>query len=169
MEEGECISRPVFEILGEASASVEPGDGPLDNPSARQKDEAFGRIRPFDDLDFKFGEVFGNPFLEDRSLIGAVAEEFFQERIETEQGRHQQKTTIPVLNIRWMNDRMHQQALRIDEDMSFLAFDLLAGVIAIRINTDPPFSALFTLWLSMMQAVGLASRSSSSRHCTYKA
>jgi hypothetical protein len=29
--------------------------------------------------------------------------------------------------------------------------------------------ALFTLWLSMMQAVGLASRSAFSRHSTYSA
>jgi len=31
------------------------------------------------------------------------------------------------------------------------------------------FSALFTLWLSITQAVGLASRPASSRHCTYSA
>jgi hypothetical protein len=38
-----------------------------------------------------------------------------------------------------------------------------------RIDTGPPFSALFTLWLLMMQAVGLASRSTFSRHSTYSA
>jgi hypothetical protein len=31
------------------------------------------------------------------------------------------------------------------------------------------FSALFTLWLSTIQAVGLASRSACSRHFTYRA
>ena len=31
------------------------------------------------------------------------------------------------------------------------------------------FSALFTLWLSITQAVGLASRPIASRHCTYSA
>ena len=30
----------------------------------------------------------------------------------------------------------------------------------------PPFSALFTLWLSMTQAAGLAARSMASRHFT---
>ena len=34
------------------------------------------------------------------------------------------------------------------------------------IDADPPFSALFTLWLSMMAAVGLASRCACSRHCS---
>jgi hypothetical protein len=58
----------------------------------------------------------------------------------------------------------HQQALGIDQDMAFLATDFLPRIIAFRIDADPPFSALFTLWLSMMRAVGLASRSACSRH-----
>jgi hypothetical protein len=53
--------------------------------------------------------------------------------------------------------------------MSLLAFDQLACIESLKINTGPPFSALFTLWLSMMQAVGLASRSAFSRHSTYSA
>jgi hypothetical protein len=59
---------------------------------------------------------------------------------------------------------MHQQTLGIDQDMSLLAADLLPRVIPFGIDAGPPFSALFTLWLSMMQAVGLACRSTSSRH-----
>jgi hypothetical protein len=65
-----------------------------------------------------------------------------------------------------MNDGVQQQAQRIYEKMALLAFDLLARIIAVRINPGPPFSALFTLWLSMMAAVGLASRSLCSRHST---
>jgi len=54
--------------------------------------------------------------------------------------------------------------LRIDQNMPLLALDQLARVEAVAVDADPPFSALFTLWLSMMQAVGLASRSAFSRH-----
>ena len=43
------------------------------------------------------------------------------------------------------------------------AFPIL-GKIAVRINADLPFSALWTLWLSMIAAVGLASRPACSRH-----
>jgi hypothetical protein len=53
---------------------------------------------------------------------------------------------------------VHQQALRIDEDVPLLTFDLLACIVARRINRRPPFSALLTLWLSMIAAVGLGSR-----------
>jgi hypothetical protein len=56
--------------------------------------------------------------------------------------------------------------LHVDKDMPFLALDLFARIKPVWIN---PFSALFTLWLSMMQAVGLASRSALSRHSTYSA
>jgi len=48
--------------------------------------------------------------------------------------------------------------------MTLLALDQLAGIKAMRVDADPPFSALFTLWLSITQAVGLASRSACSRH-----
>src|SRR5258706_9344657 len=53
---------------------------------------------------------------------------------------------------------------RIYQNMALLTLDLLARIIAMRIDAGPPFSALFTLWLSMMAAVGLASRSAFSRH-----
>jgi hypothetical protein len=56
--------------------------------------------------------------------------------------------------------------LRINEDVPLLAFDLLASVKGVRIDAAPPFSALFTLWLSITAAVGLASRSICSRHFT---
>jgi hypothetical protein len=61
---------------------------------------------------------------------------------------------------------MHQEALRIDENVTLLALDLLARIIAMRIDAEPPFSPDLTLWLSMIAAVGLASRAACSRHFT---
>jgi hypothetical protein len=62
-----------------------------------------------------------------------------------------------------------KEAYGIDEDVTLLAFDLLACIIAIRVDAAPPFSAPLTLWLSMTPAVGLASRPIVSRHFTYNA
>jgi hypothetical protein len=45
-----------------------------------------------------------------------------------------------------MHDGVDQEALRIDENLPFLAFDLLARVIAVRVDARPPFSADLTLW-----------------------
>ena len=66
-----------------------------------------------------------------------------------------------------MNDSVEQEAFRVYENVALLTLDFLARVETMRINGGPPFSALLTLWLSMMAAVGLASRSSFSRHATY--
>jgi hypothetical protein len=99
-------------------------------------------------------------------LIGAVGEQLFEKGEEVEQRRQQGKTAIAILNVGGGDDAVQKQALRVDENMPLLALDQLARIKAGRIDARPPFSALFTLWLSMMQAVGLASRSAFSRHLT---
>jgi hypothetical protein len=65
-----------------------------------------------------------------------------------------------------MHRSAQQQAERIYENVALLALDLLSRIVAMRIDARPPFSALLTLWLSMIAAVGLASRSSRSLHFT---
>ena len=64
------------------------------------------------------------------------------------------------------HQRVQHQAQRIDQDVTLLTFDQLAGIEAMRVDARAPFSALFTVWLSITQAVGLASRSACSRHLT---
>ena len=118
-----------------------------------------------DDLDV---DARQNPLyraLELWPLVAAVGIELDQERERAEQARHQQRPAVAVLDVGGVHDGVHQQALRIDEDMPLLALDLLARVIARRINRRSPFSALLTLWLSMIAAVGLASREAAWRHC----
>ena len=74
-----------------------------------------------------------------------------------------QKSAITVLQVGRMNGDGEDQTEGIDEEMAFLAFDLLARVIARRVDARPPFSALLTLWLSITAALGEASRPSRSR------
>ena len=78
----------------------------------------------------------------------------------------QQDAAVAILDVGGMDDGVQQQTQRVYENVALLAFDFLARIIAMRIDAGPPFSALFTLWLSMMAAVGLASRPSCSRHLT---
>jgi hypothetical protein len=99
-------------------------------------------------------------------LIAAIGEQLLQKREIPEQCAQNENAAVSVLDVGGMNDRMKQQAYRVDKNMPLLAVDLLARIIAVRINTAPPFSALFTLWLSMTAAVGLASRPAASRHFT---
>ena len=152
-----------FPILGQATASVQPTDGSLDDPAFRH-DDKFAKLGAFDDLDIDVPAHALQSVLEKRSLIAAVGIELEQEWKHAEQRAHQQQAAIAILDVGGVNDGVQQQALRIYQDVTLLSLDLLAGVVTRRIDMGPPFSALFTLWLSMMAAVGLACRSSISRH-----
>ena len=123
-------------------------------------------IGSFDDFGFKVRQDFCERAAENRPLIGAVGKQFFKEWKLTEQRCQQEDAAIAILNASGMNDGMEQQTHRVYENMALLTLDLLARIVPGRINAGPPFSALFTLWLSMMQAVGLASRPALSRHST---
>jgi hypothetical protein len=63
-----------------------------------------------------------------------------------------------------MNNGLYQKTLGVDDDVALLALDFLAAVVARRVDVRLPFSALFTLRLSIIPAVGPASRPACSRH-----
>jgi hypothetical protein len=42
-----------------------------------------------------------------------------------------------------MHDGVHQQTLRVDENVALLALDFLACIIAVRVNLRPPFLGAF--------------------------
>jgi hypothetical protein len=98
-------------------------------------------------------------------LIAAISIELHEKWKHAKHSRHDQGATITILNVGGVHYGMNQQALRINEDVTFLALDLLARIETGRIM-DPPFSALFTLCESITADVGLASRPIASRHFT---
>ena len=112
------------------------------------------------------GQDGGQGAVKDRALISAVGEQFPEKGKQAEQCRQQLKAAVAILNVGGGDEAVQQQALRVDQDMALLALDQLTRVKAGRVDADPPFSVLFTLWLSMTQAVGLASRSAFFRHLT---
>src|SRR5271165_2924330 len=169
-QEGERLAVEAFPILGQSSAAAEPGQAAFDDPALGQDDEAFDLIRSFDDFDVEARQNAFHRALELRPLVAGVGIELDQEREGAEQARHHERAAVAILDVSGMHDRMHQQALRVDEDVALLALDFLARVVAGRIDARPPFSALLTLWLvpglfdpGMMAAVGLASREAASR------
>jgi len=160
------LSIEVFEILGQPPATTKPRKGSFDDPTSGQNLEAFGRVRALDDLgdDIRQGLLLRVAKL--RSLIAAVREQLLQKREFSEHCAQNENAAITILNVGRMNQPVKQQTYRIDENMPLLALDLLSYIVAVRINATPPFSALFTLWLSMTAAVGLAARPAASRHFT---
>ena len=99
----------------------------------------------FDDFGFETGQNLGDRVAEHRPLIGAVGKQFLEEWKPTEQRRQQCDAAIAILDAGGMNDGVQQQTQRIDENVPLLALDQLAGIEPVRIDADPPFSALFTL------------------------
>src|ERR1700712_2585157 len=110
--------------------------------------------------------ICSQTLLELSALIAAVSVKLQQKRKQAEQCAHREYAAIAILDIGGMDNGVQQQALCIYQDMALLALELFARIIAMRIDRDPPFSALLTLWLSMMAAVGLALRSANWGHST---
>jgi hypothetical protein len=156
----------VFPVLCQPATATQPTDGALDNPTFRQNDEALGPIGTTDDFNDQVRHDVRQPVMEHRPRVGAVSKQLLEEWELSEQCGQEHQATVAILNIGWRHQRMQQQTQCIDENVALLAFDQLAGIESMEIDAGPPFSALFTLWLSTMQAVGLASASSCSRHLT---
>src|SRR5262245_57693277 len=74
-----------------------------------------------------------------------------------------QPSAITILQVGRVDDDVQQEAERVDENVPLAARDLLARVIARRIERRPPFCAPLALWASMIATVGLASRPACSR------
>ena len=66
---------------------------------------------------------------------------------------------VPVLNVRRMHHYTQEQTHSIHNYVPLSSFNLLAGIIA----AGPPFSVVFTDWLSIMAAVGVGLLPSPSR------
>src|ERR1700710_3282711 len=71
--------------------------------------------------------------------------------------RQYQLGSVSVLHIRRMNHATQNQAQRIHNDVALAALYFLARIVA----AGPPFSVVFTLWLSTIAALGLFLRPSS--------
>ena len=158
-----CTTRSTCNAASRPGAR--PGDGAFDDPALGQHHE-FARVTAPHDLDVHLSAGTGQALLELRPLLARVGVELQQEGIQPQQRRHHQNLAIAILDIGGMHDRVHQQALPVDQDVPLLPLDLFATIEAWRIDAAPPFSGLLTLWLSMMAAVGLASRSACSPHST---
>jgi hypothetical protein len=145
----------------EAAVTPKPGESPFDDPAPPDKLEAALVVRAPDDLesDPLRGQIGGELV----SLVAAIRKDVFDEREQPACLFDQLRGGIPVLHAG--RDRLDakQQPYRIGKRVAFDAFDFLARVIANRIPAAPPFSVAFTACVSMMAAVGEASRPSASR------
>src|ERR1035441_2799331 len=116
-QEDQAAEVEIFPVLGKPAATIETRNGALDDPSARQNDEAFGPIGTPDDFGFELRSDLGQRRMEDRPRIGAVGKEPFQKRKQAEKRGQQQDAAVAILNIGRMNNRVQQQTLCIYQDV----------------------------------------------------
>ena len=161
MHEGGDGSRVALEIAHQASVAADPGERALDDPALRQNDELV-RVGSFDDHQTpRSGRC--NRACGFRSLIAGVGENGLDERKSPAGVLENQPRPVAILHIVGVDDDVQQQTERIDEHMALAPRDFLSGVEALRIKRKAPFGAALALWLSMIAAVGLASRPAASR------
>src|SRR5215207_239050 len=166
-EKGEGIDGKVLEVLGEPAAAAKPGERSFHDPALGQRLEA-GCVVALDDLQPP-AACPGHGFPGSVALVGAISEDDLNERKQPTGGAQDRQSPVSVLDVGRMDHGTEQEAQRVDQDVPLLALDLLARVVTAWINARPPFSALFTLWLSMIAAVGLASLPACSRAWTNRA
>lgn len=159
--DGSCIA---FEVSHQAAVLADPGEGPLDDPSLRQDDEAV-KIGALDDLDLP-ASCSGNCLRHFRSLVSGVGEDPLDKGKAPPRSAQQVARAVAVLNVGRQNAHAEEQTESVDEDMAFAPRDLLARIEALRRKRQAPFCAALALWGSMIAALGLASRPAASRTAT---
>ena len=147
-------------LLGEAAPAAEPAERPLRHPAAWEEDEALGPGEAPDDDQGQPEQEAGEQGRE--PVVSAIGEHDLEPRVEPLQPAQQVTGTIGVLDVGGMDNDAEQQAGSVDRDVALAALDLLCRIPAAR----PPFSVVFTLWVSITAALGLGSRPSRSRSIT---
>jgi hypothetical protein len=126
-----------FEIASQAAIAADPGKGAFHNPSLGQDLEA-GRIRSLHDLQPPCSCAPGDE-RHLRACVSAISKDALDERKHLSRPTQQEEGSISVLNISRMHNDAQQEAQRVDQDVPLAAFDLLARVVARRIERRPPF------------------------------
>lgn len=102
MEKSPGLSAVVFPVFGELAASVQPGEGSVDDPAFVQDGEAVRRgspclVRSFHGLHCDVSADPSQAGLEAWSLIFSIGVELEEERIEAEQSGHDPDAAVTVL------------------------------------------------------------------------
>ncbi len=150
-----------------ASVSPEPGKGALNNPAPPDDFEPALFIRALDDFQSNpLSRQIGGKFV---AAVAAIGEDMADEGKQAAGLFDEVHGAVAILDAGWDDLDAEQQSYRIDKRVAFDALDLFARVIPNGIPAAAPFSVAFTAWVSMIAAVGEASRPSASRQATSSA
>lgn len=116
----------------------------FDHPPARQHDKAGSGDTAHDDQSKAEQEADEQ---QRQAVVDAVGEHRVEPAVQPRDPAQQGACAVGILDVGGVDEDAHQQAAGIDRDVTFAA----------------PFSVVLTLWMSMIAAVGLASRPCCSR------
>lgn len=126
-----------LEVSRKATVAADPGEGALYDPPLRQNREAASSGALYD-LQFP-GSGAPDDARHLASGIAAIGENAFDEREQPPRPAQQAQPAVTILNVGRMHDDIQQEAHRVDQDVPLATFDLLARVVARRIEQRPPF------------------------------
>lgn len=139
-------------IFAEPAVTSKPGEGALHDPSLRLNYESLRLLVTFDNFDHA---ATGAPGPVDQpTSVPAVRPDQLQSAELALQTIDHQLCSVAILDARGMHDHRQNQSQRIDDQMAFPPFDLLPRVVPAL----PPFSAVFTDWLSRIPPEGVGLR-----------
>ena len=135
-----------------ATVSGQPGEGPFDDPTFWQDDEALDADGSQDGLQDPT-EVLVDPLREARATVSKVTEDDLDATKLFSQLFHPPLGSILILPIGSMDHHRQQKPEGVDSDMSLATGDFLACIVTMR----PPFcgAAVLTDWLSITAALGV--------------
>jgi hypothetical protein len=127
-----------LEVACEAAVVADPCERALDDPAFGQDDERvqFVALDDFDDPLTGAGRGVRHAW----SLISSIGEDALDEGKEAARALiENQPRPVAVLHVGRMNGDVQEKAERIDEDVPLAARDLLARIIALRVERGAPF------------------------------
>jgi hypothetical protein len=146
--------RQILIIFAETTVAAQPTKGSFDDPSVGQNLEA-PNLRAFDNVQSPATDPFGPS--NELSGISAIRPDQCQTAKAPLEPTQNISRSVAVLNAGGMNDHGQQQSQCIHNHVTLAPAYFLARIIA---AARPPFSVVFTLWLSMIAALGDVSRPS---------
>ena len=149
--------RQRFVVLAQTTIAAEPGKGSLDDPTFGQNLEAGDIVAALDDLQDPVAQ-FSGPLDQFPGVSSIGPDQLQPGELSDHFGQHQ-LGPIAILDVGGVYDDGQEQAQGVYDNVPLAALDLLAGVVA----ACPPFSTVFTDWLSMIAAEGLGFRSAWTR------
>jgi len=149
-----------FIVFAKSTTATQPSEGPFHDPTAWQNVKSLGVVAAFDDLQYPAARLL-HP-IDQLSTVAAIRPNELQSRKLPLCFFQDLLGTVTVLNVGRVNDHTQQQTDCIDQNMPFPPLYLFARII----TASPPFSVVFTDWLSMIAALGVGSRPACRRVCS---